>query len=118
MDADGSPTPQLRVIELLQADAALEGNAPREASQLADAVLREATAEAVDPRSSAWIGEGLLLRGRCQQARGELEAMRESARAALPQVEGSLGPEHPLTQLARRLAAPQASVTAGTASGS
>jgi eukaryotic-like serine/threonine-protein kinase len=112
VDADGSPTPQLRTIEVLQTEAALEGGASPQASQLADAVLRQATAEAVDSRSSAWVGEGLLLRGRCQQARGEADAMRQSARAALPQLEENLGAAHPLTQLARSLAAVQVTATA------
>jgi hypothetical protein len=115
IDADGNPTPQLRSIEVLQAEAALEGNASPEAARLVDAVLRQATEEAVDPHSSAWIGEGLVLRSRCQQARGEWDAMHETARAAMPQLEVNLGSAHPLTQLARALAAPDAPATAAAA---
>ena len=114
VDADGSPTPQLRTIEVLQTEAALEGNVSPEAARLADAVLRRASAEAVDARSSAWVGEGLLLRARSAQARGELESTRASARTALPQLEENLGAAHPLTQLAHTLAVPQMAATATT----
>jgi len=62
-----------------------------------------ALAEATDADSSAWIGEGLLLRARCEQARGQLESMRSSARAALPHLEQNLGAEHPLAVSARTL---------------
>jgi hypothetical protein len=114
VDADGNPTPQLRTIEVLQAEAALEGNVSPEAARLADAVLRRASAEAVDARSSAWVGEGLVLRARCEQARGELDATRVAARAALPQLDENLGTAHPLAQLARTLAAPQMAAAATT----
>jgi hypothetical protein len=117
VDADGNPTPQLRSIEVLQAEDALDANAHPEPSQLAEAVLRQATAEAVDAHSSAWIGQALLLRSRCRQARGELDAMHEAARGALPQLEENLGIEHPLTQLAHALAAPQAPATAAARTG-
>jgi eukaryotic-like serine/threonine-protein kinase len=118
VDADGSPTPQLRTIEALQSEAALERNAEGEASKFADAVLRQASAEAVDTRSSAWIGQGLLLRSRCRQERGELDGMRESARAALPQLEENLGAAHPFTLLAHTLAVPQTAAPASPATGS
>jgi hypothetical protein len=113
VDADGKPTPELRVIEVLQAEDVLALGTRPEPSLLADAVLRQATAEAVDAHSSAWIGEGLVLRSRCRQARGELDAMRASARAALPHLQGNLGPAHPLTQLAQTLA--PSTHSAGTA---
>ena len=113
VDADGSPTPQLRAVEVLGAETALARAAPVEAAKMAAVVLRQASAEAMDQKSSAWVGEGLLLRARCEQARGELAAMQASARVALPQLEENLGPVHPLVARARALAASPDAQAAG-----
>jgi serine/threonine protein kinase len=105
VDADGQPTPGLRQIAVLRTEAALKRGAIDEAGDGARIVLERAQAEAVNADSSAWIGEALLLRARCEQARGLLEPMRSSARAALPHLAQNLGEQHPLTARARVLLA-------------
>jgi serine/threonine protein kinase len=103
VDVDGRSTPGLRQIAVLRAQEALKSGSADEACENARIALERALAEATDADSSAWIGEGLLLRARCEQARGQLESMRSSARAALPHLEQNLGAEHPLAVSARTL---------------
>lgn len=110
IDADGQPGPGLRQIAVLRAEDALHRGALAEACDGARIVIERAQSEAVDVESSAWIGEGLLLRARCEQARGLLEAMRSSARAALPHLQQNLGEQHPLTVQARALLSTSASL--------
>jgi hypothetical protein len=102
-DVDGNPVPGLRKIAMLRAESALRSGATARACDSAKVVTERAEAEAVDASSSAWIGEGLLLRARCEQARGLLDAMHASARAALPHLEQNLGEQHPLSVQARAL---------------
>ena len=104
VDADGAPTPALRGVNVLRAEVALKRGAPDAACALADAVVSEAEREAVDRSSSAWIGEGLLLRARCARALGDAHTMRTAAQSALHHLEDNLGADHPYTQLARMLA--------------
>jgi len=110
MDADGDPTPGLRQIAVLRAETLLRRGAIAEACESARIAVERAQAEAVNASSSAWMGEGLLLQARCEQARGQLESVQSSARAALPHLEQNLGDEHPLTVRARELAAAPAQV--------
>jgi eukaryotic-like serine/threonine-protein kinase len=75
------------------------------AAAVADArlALERATTEAVDPQSSAWVGEALVLRARGELALGDKAAAAASAREALPHVEQNLDPSHPLIAAARLL---------------
>jgi eukaryotic-like serine/threonine-protein kinase len=105
IDADGRPAPGLRQIEALRAEDSLKHGAIAEACDSARIAVARAQAEAVNADSSAWIGEALLLRARCEQARGLAESMHSSARAALPHLEQNLGVQHPLAVRARALLA-------------
>ena len=69
----------------------------------ADAAVVRARRDAVNPQSSAWIGEALLWRARVELARGERTAAAASAREALPHLEQNLDPAHPLIAAARKL---------------
>lgn len=104
VDADGVPTPVRRDVNVLRAELALRRSEPQVACQLADAIVTQAQREAVDRSSSAWIGEGLLLRARCAKALGDGARMRSSAQAALRHLQDNLGEDHPYTLLARTLA--------------
>jgi serine/threonine-protein kinase len=104
VDADGASTPALRGINMLRAELALRQGAPQTACALAEAVVSQAQREAVDRNSSAWIGEGLLLRARCAQALGDQSTMRALAEKAVQHLQDNLGPNHPDTLLARSLA--------------
>jgi serine/threonine-protein kinase len=107
IDADGRPAPGLRQIEALRALDSLEHGAVAEACVSARIAVERAQAEAVNADSSAWIGEALLLRARCEQASGLVESMHSSARAALPQLEQNLREQHPLSVQARALLSAQ-----------
>src|SRR5262249_49404427 len=100
VDADGLPTPALRLIAVTQSAAALSNNQPEQACISAETALRQARAEAVNGASSAWIGQALLLRSQCKRARDPDEARHEAA-AALPHLIANLGEMHPLTKMAR-----------------
>jgi len=113
LDADGQPAPGLRQIAALRTEESLQRGAIAEACASARIVLERAQAEAVIAGSSAWVGEGLLLRARCERARGLLDTMRSSARAALPHLELNLGQQHPLAARARTLALETASPSSG-----
>lgn len=104
VDADGVPTPARRDVNVLRAELALRRSEPQAACRLADAIVTQAQREAVDRSSSAWIGEGLLLRARCAKALGDGATMRSSAQVALRQLQDNLGEDHPSTLLARSLA--------------
>jgi hypothetical protein len=52
--------------------------------------------EAVDPNSSVWVGEALILRARCEAAMGNKPAAAASAREARPHLERNLDPSDPL----------------------
>lgn len=106
VDADGNSIPAHRGIDVLRAEAALRRGTAEVACRMAASILSQAEREAVDRNSSAWIGEGLLLRARCAKARGDTSTMRSSAQAALHHLEDNLGQDHPDTLLARTLAAP------------
>jgi hypothetical protein len=65
----------------------------------------QARAHAIDPQSSAWIGEALLWRARIEAARGDAQSARASAREALPHLMANLDAQHPAIAVARGLAA-------------
>jgi hypothetical protein len=69
----------------------------------AQSAVDRAKLEAIDPKSSAWVGEALLLRARSELAQGDRAAAAASAREALTHVEQNLDPSHPLIAQARTL---------------
>ncbi len=95
--------PEWRHIVALRAEIELAQH--KYAAAVADAqlALDRAKLEAVDPTSSAWIGEALVLRARGELGSGDRAAAAASAREALPHVERNLGPSHPLIAAARSL---------------
>jgi tetratricopeptide (TPR) repeat protein len=96
--------PDAREIELLQAKAFLASGDYRQAQQHARDAVAFARAAAVDPKSSAWLGEALVCRARIEQALGLKPAAVASAREALPHLEANLAPEHTLIAAAKSLA--------------
>jgi hypothetical protein len=72
----------------------------------AQAAVDLARAEAVDPQSSAWIGEALVWRASAEAALGR-KASAATAQEALPHLVSNLDSNHPMIALARKLAAPQ-----------
>lgn len=76
-----------------------------DAAQDAEAAVVRARQEAIDPRSSASVGEALVWRSQAELAQGKRDAAQASAREALPHLEQNLDPAHPLLATARRLAA-------------
>jgi serine/threonine protein kinase len=105
-DADGLPTPAMRLIAISQSATALSNNQPEQACISAETALRQARAEAVNRESSAWIGQALLLRSQCKLAGQHASDARLDAAAALPHLVTNLGETHPLTKLARSIAVP------------
>jgi len=85
--------------------AALANHQPQQACTSAETALRQARAEAVNPESSAWIGEALLLRARCELAEGHRNESRRDAAMALPHLVTNLGATHAWATEARLLAA-------------
>jgi eukaryotic-like serine/threonine-protein kinase len=84
-------------IELAQRNNAAAG---------ADAQLavERAQREAIDPKSSAWVGEALVLRAQSESAAGNTAAAAVSAQLALPHLRQNLDPAHPLIAEAGQLA--------------
>jgi hypothetical protein len=75
------------------------------AARDAEAAVTRARHEAIDPQSSAWIGEALVWRSQAELAQGKRDAAQASAKEAIPHLEQNLDPSHPLTAIARKLAA-------------
>jgi eukaryotic-like serine/threonine-protein kinase len=101
-DADGQPTPALRSIASTRATLSLARGRNAEACEHAATALVRATSEAVDPQSSAWIGEALLQRAKCAGP----SAGREDAATAAVHLAANLGEAHALTVEAREFSAP------------
>lgn len=76
------------------------------AAAAADAQLamERARREAIDPNSSAWVGEALVLRAESESAAGNIAAAAASAQLALPHLQQNLDPSHPLIAEASKLA--------------
>ncbi len=99
------PDPRLREVLLLESgSAAALGDWPR-ASERARAALARARDEALEPSSSAEVGDALLTQARIEAAQGRGDAARALAREASPHLEANLGPFHPLTVEAGGIAA-------------
>ncbi len=95
--------PEWRPIVALRAEIELAQHRYAAADADAGLALDRARQEAVDPKSSAWIGEALLLRARAELALGDRAAAAASAREALTHVEQNLDPSNPLNAEARKL---------------
>ena len=95
-----------REVAVITAQILLARNANEQALRQAQTALDIARVEAIDPNSSAWIGEALVWRASAEEALGKkLAAM--SAQEALPHLTHNLDGDHPLIALARKLAAGQ-----------
>ena len=70
----------------------------------AESAVARARQDAVDPQSSAWVGEALVWRARTELGQGKRVAAQESAREAMPHLQQNLDPSHPLIAAARQLA--------------
>ncbi len=97
--------PEWRRISVLRTEIAYDQHDYPAAAADAEMAIERARAEAVDPQSSAWIGEALVWRGRCQLATGNAAAAAATAKEALPHIEQNLDPQHPMIAAARSLAA-------------
>jgi serine/threonine protein kinase len=95
--------PDARDLEALQSSALLAEQRYGEAEQHAQAAVELAKISAVDPKSSSWIGEALLLRARAEAAVGRKIA-RATAQEALSHLVANLDPTHPLIAQAREIA--------------
>ena len=96
--------PDARELAALRSTALLACRRYPEAAVQAQAAAELATSTAIDPTSSAWIGEALLLRARAEAAQGSDRAAG-IARQAFRQLTGNLDSTHPLILEAKRLAA-------------
>jgi eukaryotic-like serine/threonine-protein kinase len=96
--------PDAREMEALQSTALMAQQHFAAAVQHAQAAFELARISAVDPNSSAWVGEALILRARAEAAAGRGSAAA-SAREALPHLTNNLDPAHPLIAEARALLA-------------
>ena len=95
--------PDARELEVLRSSALLAKRRYVEAGQHAQTALELAQLSAVDPKSSSWIGEALVLRARAEAAAGHKDASA-TARQALPHLVANLDPGHPLIAQAREMA--------------
>ena len=66
----GTVDPDARELEALRSSALLAKQRYVEAEQHAQAALELARISAVDPKSSSWIGEALVLRARAEAGSG------------------------------------------------
>jgi tetratricopeptide (TPR) repeat protein len=97
--------PDARELEALRSSTLMAMQRYVEAEQHAQAALELARISAVDPQSSSWIGEALVLRARAEAALGRKAASATAAREALPHLLQNLDADHPIIALARTLAA-------------
>jgi tetratricopeptide (TPR) repeat protein len=96
--------PDARELEVLRSASLMAKQLYADAAQHAQAALELARISAVDPKSSAWIGEALVLRARAEAAAGGKGASA-TAQEALPHLVANLDPTHPLIAQAREMAA-------------
>jgi eukaryotic-like serine/threonine-protein kinase len=95
-----------RDVALLTAQLLLARSDNEQALRQAQAAVDFARAEAVNPQSSAWIGEALVWRASAEAALGRKIAAA-TAQEALPHLLQNLDVSHPAILLARKLAAAQ-----------
>jgi serine/threonine protein kinase len=95
--------PDARELEALRSSALIAEHRYVEAEQHAQTALELARISAVDPQSSSWIGEALVLRARAEAAAGR-KAAPATAREALRHLVANVDPTHPLIAQAREIA--------------
>ncbi|MGB6308801.1 MAG: protein kinase [Steroidobacteraceae bacterium] len=95
--------PDARELEALRSSAQLAKQNYVEAERHAQAALELARISAVDPKSSSWIGEALVLRARAEAGAGRKVASA-TAQEALSHLMANLDPSHPLIAQAREMA--------------
>jgi tetratricopeptide (TPR) repeat protein len=95
--------PDARELEALRCSALIAEQRYVEAEQHAQAALELARISAVDPGSSSWIGEALVLRARAEAAAGH-KAAPATAQEALTHLLANLDSTHPLIAQAREIA--------------
>jgi len=95
--------PDSRELEALRSSALMAEQRYAEAAQHAQAALELARIGAVDPKSSSWIGEALVLRARAEVGAGR-KAASATAQEALNHLVANLDPSHPLIAQAREIA--------------
>ncbi len=96
--------PEWRQLLLVRAQIEYELRQYPQAAADADGAIARARVDAVDPQSSAWIGEALVWRARIESAQGKRLAAEASAKEAVPHLQQNLDPNHPLIAAARELA--------------
>jgi eukaryotic-like serine/threonine-protein kinase len=94
-----------RDLEMLRVRLAFASQKFPEAVRRAQAALDIARDSAIDPKSSAWIGEALLWRARAEAALGDLPKSRTTAQEALPHLQQNLDPQSGLISRARAIIA-------------
>jgi len=94
--------PDARELEVLRSSALFAQQRYPEAVQHAQAAVDFARISAVDPQSSSWIGEALVMRARAEAAAGR-KAAKATAAEALAHLEANLDPKHPLIAQARAI---------------
>ncbi len=109
-----STHPEWRQITLLRAQIEYARHDYSSAARDAQLAVDRARAEAIDPQSSAWIGEALLWRARSEAALGDIRAASASARESLTHLLANLDPAHPAIAVVRALAAGPAPVSAAS----
>ena len=81
-----------REVDMLNARLAFATRQFSEAAHHAQAALDTARDSAIDPKSSAWIGEALLWRARAEAALGDKVQANATAQEALPHLQQNLDP--------------------------
>ncbi len=90
-------------IVLLRAEIEYARRDYASAARDAQVAVDRARAQAIDPQSSAWIGEALLWRARSEAALGDAHSALASARESLSHLSATLDQTHPMVAAARAL---------------
>jgi hypothetical protein len=93
-----------RLVSIYRAQIALETRDSREAVRQAEAALEFSRRTAIDPQSSAFIGEALLWRARAEAALGDKAKATTSAQEAVPHLEKNMDTASAELAAARELA--------------
>jgi serine/threonine protein kinase len=97
--------PDDKLVSISRAQVALATRDFKEAARQAETALEFSRRTAIDPQSSIYIGEALLLRARAAAGLGEKSKAAASAQEALPHLEKNMEPASAQIALARELAA-------------
>jgi len=95
--------PEWRQIVLLRAEIEYARRDYSSAARDAQVAVDHARAQAIDPQSSAWVGEALLWRARSEAALGDVRSAAASARESLTHLSATLDQTHPMVAAARVL---------------